>query len=106
MRRFTLRFARGETAGIAFGPDGPPDLVFLHATGFNAHTYKSLLAPLGEQFRVVALDQRGHGRSRLPNDPRLIDSWRIYVRDLLDLLPVLTRGGRPPVLAGHSMGGA
>jgi len=106
MRRFTLRFAMGETAGIAFGPEGPPDLVFLHATGFNALTYRALLAPLGQDFRVVALDQRGHGRSRLPSDPRRIDGWRIYVRDLLALLPVLTRGGPPPVLAGHSMGGA
>jgi pimeloyl-ACP methyl ester carboxylesterase len=89
MRRFTLRFAGGETTGVAFGPEGPPDLVFLHATGFNALTYRHLLEPLGDEFRVVALDLRGHGRSKL-----------------LRMLPALTQDGAPPVLAGHSMGGA
>lgn len=106
MRRFTLRFAGGETTGIAFGPEGPPDLVFLHATGFNALTYRHLLEPLGDEFRVVALDLRGHGRSKLPADPWKMHSWRIYARDLLRMLPALTQDGAPPVLAGHSMGGA
>jgi pimeloyl-ACP methyl ester carboxylesterase len=104
-RRFTLHFPRGETTGIAFGAAGPPDLVFLHATGFNALTYRHLLAPLGERWRVVALDLRGHGRSRLPDDFKHLDTLRVYARDLTALLPVLCAGGRPPVLAGHSLGG-
>ncbi|WP_119419515.1 alpha/beta fold hydrolase [Desertibaculum subflavum] len=106
MRRFTLRSAVGETTGIAFGTEGSPDLVFLHATGFNALTYRSLLAPLGQDFRVVALDLRGHGLSPLPADPDAMDTWRIYPRDFLRMLPALMQGGAPPVLAGHSMGGA
>lgn len=106
MRRFTLRSARGETTGIAFGAEGPPDLVFLHATGFNALTYRHLLAPLGRDFRVVALDLRGHGGSKLPADPAAMHTWRVYPRDFLSLLPALLQGGPPPVLAGHSMGGA
>lgn len=106
MRRFTLRSAAGETTGIAFGAEGPPDLVFLHATGFNALTYRHLLEPLGGDFRVIALDLRGHGRSTLPADPQSMDTWRIYPRDFLRMLPALIQGGAPPVLAGHSMGGA
>lgn len=105
MRRFTLRSARGETAGIAFGPEGPPDLVFLHATGFNALTYRTLLAPLGARWRVAALDLRGHGLSRLPADPERLDTLRVYVRDLLALWPRLVGDARPPVLGGHSLGG-
>ncbi|MDX2168992.1 MAG: alpha/beta hydrolase [Deltaproteobacteria bacterium] len=108
MRRFTLRSARGETSGIAFGPkgsvDGPPDLVFLHATGFNALTYRPLLEPLGERFRVIALDLRGHGRSRLPRDPDRLTTLWIYARDLLAMLRAL-RLERPPILSGHSLGG-
>lgn len=106
MRRITIRFEKGETTGIAFGAEGPPDLIFLHATGFNALTYRSLLEPLGEKYRVLAFDQRGHGLSRLPSDPARLTTWRLYVRDFLALVKALPRGERPPVLAGHSMGGA
>lgn len=106
MRRITIRFEKGETTGIAFGAEGPPDLIFLHATGFNALTYRSLLEPMSEKYRILAFDQRGHGLSRLPADPARLDSWRLYVRDFLSLMKVIPRGERPPVLAGHSMGGA
>ena len=75
MRRFTLDLPDGPMAGIRFGPDGPPDLVLLHATGFNALTYRELLEPLGERFRVVALDQRGHGLSRLPAVAETMPGW-------------------------------
>lgn len=105
MRRFTLALPDGDMAGIRFGADGPPDLVFLHATGFNALTYRELLAPLGERFRVVALDQRGHGLSRLPAVPAQMSGWEIYGRDLIAALDALG-DGPPLVLAGHSMGGA
>ena len=54
-------------AGIEFGdPIKPYAAVWLHATGFNAMTYQSILAPLGLRARVAALDMRGHGRSTLP----------------------------------------
>ena len=105
MRRFTLGLPDGAMAGIRFGADGPPDLVFLHATGFNALTYRELLEPLGERFRVVALDQRGHGLSRLPAVAEAMPGWELYGRDMLAVFDAL--GAAPPVvLAGHSMGGA
>lgn len=79
----------------------PVDLVFLHATGFNAHTYRTLLEPLGERFHVVALDLRGHGAATLPTDARRHSSWRVYADDVAAFLQTLDR---PVVLAGHSMG--
>lgn len=86
--------------------DRPVDLVFLHATGFNAETYGPLLAPLAGGHRIIAPDQRGHGLSSLPTDPdRLVDWWP-YARDLVHLLDRRVPEGAPPVvLAGHSMGG-
>lgn len=90
-------------AGIAFGAATPnPDIVFLHATGFNARTYRTLLAPLGDRFHVWALDARGHGRSNLPAGTFGYTSWRRH-RD--DLIAVLEKHCTAPVtLAGHSMG--
>ena len=93
-------------AALAFGPaERPVDLVFAHANGFNAMTYRQLLAPLGAAgWHVLAIDQRGHGLSQLAADPDPAPhSWLRYRDDLLALFEAL--GGPPRVLAGHSMGG-
>lgn len=90
-------------AGIAFGAETPaPDIVFIHATGFNARTYRTLLAPLGDRFHVLALDMRGHGLTTLPARTFGYTSWRRH-RD--DLIAVLEHFNAPVTLAGHSMGG-
>lgn len=89
-------------AGIAFGGEtATPDIVFIHATGFNARTYRTLLEPLGEKFHVLALDARGHGRTTLPLKLFSYTSWKRH-RD--DLIAVLEHFTAPVTLAGHSMG--
>lgn len=91
-------------AGIAFGREtSSPDIVFLHATGFNAHAYRVMLAPLGQRYHVLALDFRGHGRTTLPPRRFGYASWACH-RD--DVIAVLERCASAPVtLAGHSLGG-
>jgi pimeloyl-ACP methyl ester carboxylesterase len=90
-------------AGIAFGAEtATPDIVFVHATGFNARTYRALLAPLGDRFHVLALDMRGHGLTTLPARTFGYTSWGRH-RD--DLIAVLEHFSAPVTLAGHSMGG-
>lgn len=92
-------------AGLRFGyaqDARQPRLIFLHATGFNARTYRALLEPLGECGPALALDLRGHGRSALPTTLRDYASWDIHCRDLLEVLDAHTP--EPWVLAGHSMG--
>ena len=94
----------GEIAGIEFGdPIKPYAAVWLHATGFNAMTYQSLLAPLGLRARVAALDMRGHGRSTLPAKPRSLASWNRFRDDVIEWLDKEAPQG--VVLGGHSMGG-
>ncbi|MBY0420753.1 MAG: alpha/beta hydrolase, partial [Parvularculaceae bacterium] len=83
-------------------PDAPP-LVFLHATGFCASTYKRALAPLAARFDVVALDLRGHGRTTLPAEPVGLRDWTLFARDVAEALPQIAEG-RPATLAGHSLG--
>jgi len=101
-RRLSFEVPGGRMAGIAFGAEKPtPDIVFLHATGFNARTYRALLEPLGERFSVLALDARGHGRTTLPAKTFGYTSWRRH-RD--DLIAVLEHFTAPVTLAGHSMG--
>ena len=104
MRRFRVELKDGEASGIAFGdPVRPIDVLFLHATGFNAITYQSILEPLGGQMHAAAIDLRGHGRSRLPANPRRMKSWAKFRDDVIQLLEKTAPDGA--VLGGHSMGG-
>jgi pimeloyl-ACP methyl ester carboxylesterase len=107
-RRFipiASRAGAGEMAELDFGPtDRPVDVVFVHANGFNGQTYRALLAPLSAGLRILAVDQRGHGSSRLAADPDHRRNWLDLRDDLLALLTALDQT-QPVVLAGHSMGG-
>lgn len=103
-RKRATPVAGGEIAGLEFGPtDRAIDIVFVHANGFNAQTYRTLLSPLAAGLRILAIDQRGHGATTLPADPDGRRSWRDLRDDLISVLDAL--GGPPVVLAGHSMGG-
>lgn len=106
-RRFSIRSRgwAGELAGLEFGdPDAPVDVLFLHANGFNAMTYHSILAPLGERLHMLAIDQQGHGLSPQRSVAEGRPDWLDLRDDLLGLLDAI--GAGPMVLSGHSMGGA
>jgi len=81
--------------------EGSVAVHFAHATGFNAETYRELLAVLDPSLDVYAMDARGHGMSEAPADPNRLRSWRPYRKDLEAFVETLSR---PTVLAGHSMG--
>jgi pimeloyl-ACP methyl ester carboxylesterase len=101
-RRVSFDLKDGRMAGIVFGPEKPtPDIVFLHATSFNARTYRTLLEPIGERLSVLALDARGHGQTTLPARTFGYTSWRRHRDDLIAVLETFTA---PVTLAGHSMG--
>lgn len=92
-------------AALEFGnPAHRLAAVWLHATGFNAMTYQSILAPLGLRTKVQAVDLRGHGRSTLPAKPGKLKSWTTYRNDVLSYLD-REAPTKPVVLGGHSMGG-
>lgn len=95
----------GEISALHFGDmDKPASLVFLHATGFNGLAYQSLLGPIAEQndVHIIALDLRGHGMTRLPDDPAILKNWNIVRDDVLAFFDRYIDG--PIALAGHSFG--
>ena len=97
------RWGEGEMSVLDFGDERRPvDLVFVHANGFNAATYRSLLAPLSASLRILAPDLRGHGQTRLPTETQGRWSWHDHRDDLAALFDTLD--GPPVALAGHSMG--
>ena len=95
----------GAMAAIEQGPtDRPVDIVFSHANGFNGRVYRTILAPLADDLRILSVDLRGHGASTLPTQIEGRPGWITFRDDLLALIAAACEA--PVVLAGHSMGGA
>ncbi len=82
-----------------WGGDGPP-LILIHATGFLAALWRPIAERLAGRFRVIAVDQRGHGDSDKP-----VNGYRFeaFAADLQRVIEVLELEG--PLAAGHSSGG-
>jgi 3-oxoadipate enol-lactonase len=80
------------------GQTNTPLVVFTHGATIDHHEWDATLPLVGEHFRVVAWDVRGHGLSR----PATF-TLKAAEDDLLALLDHL--GARQAVLVGHSMGG-
>lgn len=94
-----------EWPGAQGGGKSAP-LVFAHANGFNALTYRELIAPLAGPCHIWAWDARGHGATTLPADPAQHSDWYVYRDDLIRFVEArVEQVGRPVYLAGHSMGG-
>ncbi|WP_242912399.1 alpha/beta fold hydrolase [Brevundimonas pishanensis] len=107
-RRLTVpirnRWGEGDMAVLDFGPGHRPvDMVFAHANGFNAMTYRQLLLPLAKQFRIWAPDLRGHGRSNLPPQTMGRRNWHDHRDDLISLIEATDSPSL--LLGGHSIGG-
>jgi len=84
---------------LDFGGDGPP-LLFLHATGFHAWVWLPYAQRFAVRYRVLALDQRGHGESDKPTSGY---RWERFGDDLVGFLEALELSGVRAV--GHSKGG-
>ncbi|MGX4733919.1 alpha/beta fold hydrolase [Kitasatospora griseola] len=101
----TVRSADGAELNVEeYGPEGAPLIVLAHgwtcATTFWAPVINRLVA----DHRVVAYDQRGHGRSPLPADGAGYGTGKL-AEDLEAVLVATVPAGRRAVVAGHSMGG-
>ena len=75
-------------------------LIFIHGFGASMDTWRLLEKDLGNEFRLVFLDLRGHGYSARPPDSRYsIQDQTDAVFGLMEHL-----GIRSAVLVGHSLG--
>jgi pimeloyl-ACP methyl ester carboxylesterase len=78
-------------------PDAPP-IVLLHGGGVQAHCWDTFAAAMADRYRLLALDQRGHGQTAWADDYAL-DRW---VEDVEAFVAALAL---PPFsLVAHSMG--
>ena len=81
-------------------PDAPP-IVLLHGGHQSAHSWDLVSLYLAQRYRVLALDQRGHGDSEWPRDAEYSNSaMSLDAEAFIEAL-----GLQRPILMGHSMGG-
>ena len=86
----------------AFG-EGPP-IVMVHGLGGNLRNFAYLpLAELARDFRVVLLDRPGSGHSPRKDDAKAVLGEQARV--LAGFIRAM-QFDRPPLLVGHSLGGA
>ena len=84
------------------GPPGAPTVILLHGWTATADlNWFTCFAPLGEHFRVLAPDHRGHGRGIRPRDGFRLTDCADDVAAIADVFGVHTF-----VPIGYSMGGA
>ena len=93
-----------EAAGLYYELHGPPDAPFLilsSGLGGSANYWKPNIPALAAQYRVVAYDHRGTGRSdRTLPDVVTVDDFADDILALMDALDI----GRAHVV-GHAAGG-
>ncbi|PXX58444.1 pimeloyl-ACP methyl ester carboxylesterase [Nocardia tenerifensis] len=86
-----------------YGDPAAEPIVLVHGWAAAIEFWNAQINELSGAYRVIAFDQRGHGRSEA--------GWRAYSADVLaeDLAAVLEATvdpALPATLVGHSMGGA
>jgi len=86
---------------LDWGAEGAPGIVLVHGSRLHAHVWDDFSRRFSDRFRIVAIDQRGHGESGwgAPEDYQLEELYR-------DLRAVVeARGLSRYTLIGHSLGG-
>src|SRR5580692_4223259 len=86
---------------LEWGAEDAPVIVLLHGGHQSAHSWDLVSLHLAQNYRVLALDQRGHGDSEWARDV-------VYSNNEMSLDAeafIAAMGLVRPVLMGHSMGG-
>ena len=87
-----------------FGPEDGYPIVLAHGITCAIGVWAHQIADLAADYRVIAYDHRGHGRSETPRG-RHRYSLNHLAADLDAVLDATLRPGERAVIAGHSMGG-
>ena len=86
---------------LEWGDSEAPPVLMLHGGNQSAHSWDLVSLHLADRFRVLALDQRGHGDSEWARDAdysstAMADDASAFLREM---------GIDSAIVIGHSMGG-
>jgi len=98
----TEKAFQAKGARLAYFEWGDVDaspIFLIHATGFHARCWDQVVRAIPEDYRIIAVDQRGHGRSEKLGP---VSGWSEFADDIVELVEALDLKGA--IGAGHSMG--
>jgi pimeloyl-ACP methyl ester carboxylesterase len=87
-----------------FGPEDGYPIVLAHGITCALRVWAYQIADLSTDYRVIAFDHRGHGKSAVPPRSHRY-SLDLLAGDLDAVLEATLAPGERAVIAGHSMGG-
>ena len=97
MTDLTIKNGDINLAASVYGPEGAPDILFLHGIAGSRDTWEEAYRRYENRFRVWGLDFRGHGHSDRAAR-YLVENYASDAAAALDLI------GRPTVIVSHSLG--
>lgn len=101
MQRKTFQFRGIRLSYIDTGGADKKTILIAHANGFSAGCYTYIIRNLSPEYRVIALDFCGHGKSEPSLDWK---NWFFFRDQILALIE--TEGLKDVIGIGHSLGGA
>ncbi|MER5962006.1 alpha/beta hydrolase [Streptomyces sp. NPDC002057] len=106
-RELTALSADGAPIHVeVYGPEDAPAVVLAHGWTCSITFWAEQIRALAADHRVIAYDQRGHGRTPAPAPDGGAGYSTTALADDLEAVLAATLGpGERAVLAGHSMGG-
>ncbi len=88
---------------LEWNPHAPRTIILLHGNTANAWWWEPLARVIADDYRLLALDQRGHGDSQWARPAAY--SPLDYANDIARFVAHAAGTADKPVVAGHSMGG-
>jgi esterase len=88
---------------LEWNPDGARTVILLHGNSANAWWWQPVARVIAPEYRLLALDQRGHGDSEWARP--VAYSPVDYAKDIARLVAHVASNTEKPVIVGHSMGG-
>jgi pimeloyl-ACP methyl ester carboxylesterase len=84
--RQVLQCAGYSISCLSWGPEDAPPVICMHGLGGQGANFASLASELTRDYRVIAPDMIGRGRSQRADDPATEYSFQAYEAIILDLL--------------------
>ncbi len=88
---------------LEWNREGRRTIILVHGNTANAWWWEPVVRQMRSEYRILAIDQRGHGDSEWVRPPAYTPAH--YAEDLAKLIAHVMHGGEKPIVAGHSMGG-